>query len=88
MGTLWQPHPTQDQPTSPGGFGIDSRICAAATKAPAASREDYCPQAILKFKPRNSFDYRVRYEPQLSLPLYLLLVASYAELPSEKSDQF
>ena len=46
-------------------FGIDSRIGAAASRAPAASREDSCPQAILKFQPRNSFDYMVRYEPQL-----------------------
>ena len=66
MGTLWQPHPTQDQPAPPGGFGIDSRIDAAAPRAPAASMEDSLPQAILKFQPRNSFDYKVRYEPQLT----------------------
>ena len=45
--------------------GIESRIGAAAPRAPAASREDSHPQAILKFQPRSSFDYRVRYEPQL-----------------------
>ena len=44
MGTLWQPHPTQDQPAPPGGFGIDSRIGAAAPRAPAASRENCHPQ--------------------------------------------
>ena len=49
----------------PGGFGIDSMIDAAALRAPAASRENSCPQTILKFQPHNSFDYRVRYEPQL-----------------------
>ena len=32
-----------------GGFGIDPRISAAAPRAPAASREYYRPQAILKF---------------------------------------
>ena len=44
---------------------IDPRLGAAALRAPAASKEDSRPQAILKFQPRNSFDYRVRYEPQL-----------------------
>ena len=31
----------------PRGFGIDPRLGAAALRAPAASREDYRPQAIL-----------------------------------------
>ena len=44
---------------------IDPRLGAAALKAPAASMVDSRPQAILKLWPRNSFDYRVRYEPQL-----------------------
>ena len=44
---------------------INPRLGAAALRAPAASREDSRPQAILKLQPRNSFDYRVRYEPQL-----------------------
>ena len=42
---------------------ITPRLGAAALRAPAASREDSRPQAI---QPRNSFDYRVRYEPQLN----------------------
>ena len=58
MGTLWQPHPTQDQPAPQGGFGIDSRIGAAAPRAPAASREDSRPQAILKFHCPSSWDFR------------------------------
>ena len=45
---------------------IDLRLGAAALRAPAASREDFHSQAILKLQPRNSFDYRVRYEPQLA----------------------
>ena len=61
MGTLWQPHPTQDQPAPPGGFEIDSRIGAAAPRAPAASMEDSRPQAILKFHRLSSLDYRVRH---------------------------
>ena len=43
---------------------IDPRLGAAALRAPAASIVDSRPQAILKLRPRNSFDYRVRYEPQ------------------------
>ena len=65
---------------APGGFGIDSGIGAATLRAPAASMEDSCPQAILKFQPRNSFDYRVRYEPQLDSILiqsYFLLLITY-----------
>ena len=78
MGTFWQPHPTQDQSAPPRGFGIDSKIDAAALRAPAASREEYRPQAILKLKPRNSFDFRVRHEPQFNkhlwtFPLYFLI---------------
>ena len=46
---------------------IDLRLGAAALRAPAASRKDSRPQAILKLRPRNSFDYRVRYEPQPTL---------------------
>ena len=43
---------------------IDPRLGAAALRAPAASMVDSRPQAILKLRPRNSFDYRVCYEPQ------------------------
>ena len=53
-------------PNPSGGLGIDHRLGAAALRAPAASREDSRPQAILKLQPRNSFNYRVRYEPQLN----------------------
>ena len=44
---------------------INPRLGTAALRAPAASREDSRPQAILKLQPHNSFDYRVRYEPQV-----------------------
>ena len=71
----WGPYDNHTQPwTNPrpqGGFGIDSRIGAAAPRASAASREDSCPQAILKFQPCDSFNYRIRYEPQL-LPQRML----------------
>ena len=40
----------------------------------AASREDSRLQAILKLQPRNSFDYRVRYEPQLLVEDIQLLI--------------
>ena len=44
---------------------INPRLGAATLRAPAPSREDSRPQAILKLQPRNSFDYRIRYESQL-----------------------
>ena len=55
---------------------IDPRLGAAALRAPAASREDSRPQAILKLQPRNSFDYRVRYEPQLPVLIYACMILS------------
>ena len=58
---FWQPHRPQDQPAPPGGFGLDPRLGAAATRAPAASREDSRPQAILKFHRPRSLDYRARH---------------------------
>ena len=77
MGTLWQPQPTKDQPAPPGGFGIDSRIGAAALRAPAASMEDSRPQAILKFHRLSSLDYRVRHELPVGNQVYLTDECSY-----------
>ena len=62
MRSFWQPHPTQDQPAPPEGFEIDSRIGAAAPRAPTVSKVDSRPQAILKFHHLSSLDYRVRHE--------------------------
>ena len=64
-GDLMTTTPNPEPTCIPRGFGIDSRIGVAAPRAPAASREDSRPQAILKSQPHNSFDYRVRYESQL-----------------------
>ena len=61
MRSFWQPHPNQDQPAPPEGFEIDSRIGAAAPRAPAASKEISCPQAILKLHSPSSLDYRARH---------------------------
>ena len=55
---LRQPHPTQDQSAPLRGFGIDSRIGATATRAPAASREDSRPQDIVKFHRPCGLDYK------------------------------
>ena len=69
--------PPLDQPiplkgTSPqGGFRIDPGLYELPTRVPAAFREDSCPQAILKFQPYNTFDYWVRYKPQLFLGVVL-----------------
>ena len=76
MGSLWQPHPTQDQPAPPGGFEIDPRIGLAATRAPAASKVDSCPQAILKFHRLSSLDYRVRHELPVGKTLKVLSFSS------------
>ena len=55
-------------PTSTSrGFGIDPRLDAAALRAPAASKVDYRPQAILKFHRPSSLDYRTRNKP----PVYI-----------------
>ena len=51
---------------------IDPKLGAAALRSPAASSEDSRPQAILKFQLRNSFDYRVLYEPKLK-PMVLAM---------------
>ena len=56
---------------------INPRLGVAALRAPAASREDSRPQAILKLQPRNSFNYRVRYEPQLWLNNMFSLVEEF-----------
>ena len=45
-----------------GWCRIDPGLGAAATRVPAAFRKDSHPQAILKFQPRNSFDYRAHYD--------------------------
>ena len=55
----------------PGGFEIDPRIGAATLRAAAASKEDSCPQAILKLHHPSSLDYRARHvlpviDPQFS----------------------
>ena len=43
---------------------IDPRLGAAALRAPAASMVDSRPQAILKFRPPSSLDYKARHGPQ------------------------
>ena len=50
---------------------IDPRLGAAALRAPAASREDYLPQAILKLHRPSSLDYRARHGP---LVIYAYIV--------------
>ena len=70
QGPFWQPHRPHDQPAPPGGFGIDSRIGAAAPRAPAASKENSCPQAILKFRPPSNLDYKAHHGPQTTNIFY------------------
>ena len=59
----------QGQCTHPGALGvcrIDPGLGAAATRVPAASREDSRPQAILKLHRPSSLDYRAHH----GLPVY------------------
>ena len=57
MTTTPPPGPTH----TPGGFGNDPRLGAAALRAPAASREDSHPQTILKFHCPSILDYSFSY---------------------------
>ena len=45
------------------GIGIDPCLGAVTTTAPAVSKRDSCPQAILKFHRPSSLDYRARHGP-------------------------
>ena len=63
--TTTKPGPT----CTPRGFGIDPRIGAAAQRAPAASKEDSCPQAILKVHRPSNLNYRARHRLPISLGL-------------------
>ena len=56
-----------------GGFDIDSRIDAAAPRAPTVSKADSHPQAILKFRPPSSLDYKARHGPQTKPPNFFQL---------------
>ena len=49
---------------------VDSSIGEAAPRAPEASMEDSCSQAILKFHRPSSLDYRARYGLLISRTLY------------------
>ena len=46
---------------------IDPRLGAAALKAPAASREDSRPQAILILHRPSSLDYRALHGPSVNI---------------------
>ena len=73
--SVWQEGPydnhtaPQDQPAPPEGFGI-VRLGAAALRAPAASKVDYRPQAILKLHRPSSLDYRVPHELPVSISIF------------------
>ena len=58
-------------PNLSGRFGINPRQSVAALRAPAASKEDSCLQAILKFHRTSSLDCRVRHElPEYDIESY------------------
>ena len=60
------PHLPRVMPHPKWVFGSDHGLSVDATVAPAILLEDSRPQAILKLRPPNSLDYRVRYEPHPS----------------------
>ena len=62
MTTTPPPGPTR----TPRGVGIDSRLGVVALRAPAASRENSRPQAILKLHRPSSLDYRARHGPPVN----------------------
>ena len=78
FGLKWDIHDNLTQPKTnlhpSGGFEIDSRIGAAATRAPAASKEDSHPQAILKAHRLSSLDYRSRHVVPVSTGIYLVIL--------------
>ena len=67
--------PPPGPPPTPGGFGIDPRLGAAALRAPAASKQDSRSQAILKFQHLSSLDYRVRHELPVICAVFFHLMA-------------
>ena len=58
---------------APGVFEIDPKLDAATQRAPAASREDFSPQAILKFHRPSRLDCRVRNKLPVMGSKYFLL---------------
>ena len=52
-------------------------LSAVATRAPTGIRVDSRPQAILKLRPRNSIDYRVRYEPQIFMVFVFVILSAF-----------
>ena len=58
---------TTTPPPGPTRTPIDPKLGAAAPRAPAASREDSRPQAILKFHRPSSLDYRARHGPSVNI---------------------
>ena len=55
------------QPGHPGfpqGVHVDAKLSADTSSTCHTVQQDSCPQAILKFRPPNSLDYRARYGPQ------------------------
>ena len=55
---------------------IDLRLGAAALRAPAASRKDSRPQAILKFHNPSGLDYRARHGLSVIIELLLLVFST------------
>ena len=72
MTTIPPPGPTR----TPGGFGIELRLGAAVIRAPASSKEDYRPQAILRLYRPSSLDDRIRHSIIVSQLCYFDIYVS------------
>ena len=60
----WDVYLPHGQSSAYKGSSIDHVLSADTIETSAVLQEDSRPQAILKLRPPNSLDYRVRYEPQ------------------------
>ena len=74
--------------TTPGSrLASKALLYQTSLGASAILLEDSHPQAIVKFQPRNSFDYRVRYEPQLIFFFFSCVPSNQCTDDSEASDE-
>ena len=70
----WPLHLPQGHALAFKGSSIDHGLSADTKEASAVLQEDSCPQAILKLRPPNSLDYRVRYDTPATI--FVLMVAN------------
>ena len=75
--SFWQGGPYDNHIAPRTNLQVDPRLGAAALRAPKVSKEDSCPQAILK---HSSLDYRVRHGLQIEIFRYLQIFQIFISL--------